>query len=124
MAMPETASSRESRRLRELREEAAAPTLIGQLTGLRQEWGEGFDEDIGRPLARVLQTIRKQFKAATQEAQDEIGHLHDQLHEKECAIEENAVAAEELRELREDLEDVPRGVLTVEEVLGRHGVAA
>lgn len=126
MAAPkiETASARESRLRLERAAEENSPTLIGQLRAIREEWGEGFDEDIAKPLARVLQTIRKQYEAAAAEAERNADELQDKLDEIEQTGEENAVKAGAYDELLDDLSDVPRGIRTLEEIMDKHPLEA
>lgn len=118
--MPETASARESRLAQDRQREEESPTLIGQLKLIREAWGEGFDEDIAKPLAAVLATVRKQMEAAAKDAEQNLDHLQTQLDDFEMAAQDNADAADELRELRDDLADVPRGVRTLDEVMEKH----
>lgn len=118
----ETASQIESRKASERRQEEAKPTLIGQLKELREEWGEGFDEDIAQPLAALVAKVRGQVEAQQTAHEKELDEKDDKIDELENLAEENASEAGRYRELVDDLEDVPRGVFTVEEVLAKHEV--
>jgi hypothetical protein len=120
METPSTASSIESRKVTLARAETNTPTLIGQLKLIRESWGEGFDEDIAQPLARLLLTLRKQFEASQEAHEEELDSRDEALAEAESATEENADEAGRYRTLIEELEDVPRGVRTLEEVMDNH----
>lgn len=120
MADSETASARESRLAQERQREEVSPSLIGQLKLIREEWGEGFDEDVAKPLALLILRLRKQLEAWKEEQDGELADLQNQLDELEQTVEENSGAAETLRSLEDDLADVPRGIRTVEEVIEKY----
>lgn len=98
------------------------PTLIGQLRLIREVWGEDFDEDVAKPLAFLLVKMRTNMEDFNRKHVGETEELETKLDELEKEGEENAADAGALRELREDLNDVPRGVYTLDEVLAKYEV--
>lgn len=117
----ETASQRESRLVEERRREEAKPTLVGQLKLLREQYGEGFDEDIAQPLARGIVKIRKSFEAMNDEHEDEVHRLQSEKDELEMKLDD-APDPDTIRRMEEDLLDVQRGVLDLEELFDRWDV--
>lgn len=92
------------------------PKLIEQLTALREEWGEGFDEDIATPLARIVKRLREQHDAATVATEQKLDQVREQRDEAQGQLED----LRETQPVFEDLEDLRRGVLTQEELFERH----
>lgn len=94
------------------------PKLVEQLKLLREEWGEGFDEDIARPFARIVKTLREQHQAFVREHNRELDEAHEKVDDLEGEIEDQDALREQAPDaLLEDLRDVERGVRTLEEVM-------
>lgn len=90
------------------------PKLVEQLKLLRDEWGEGFDEDIAQPLADLVLTLRTQHKASHQDIVREIEEGDEERDRLSQRIDE--IEGQDYDGLIADLEDMRRGVRSVEEL--------
>lgn len=101
------------------------PKLGEQIDALAKEWGEGFEEDVAQPLAEAIKASRengviKKILSAYEQCvrlEAEVEEQEETLDNRTCELEiaRKAEGREERRLL--ELEDVARGVLTIDEML-------
>jgi hypothetical protein len=92
-----------------------------QLRELREEWGDGFDEDIAQPIAKWIKKVREQLAGQTADHECDIDRLEEQVEDLDRELEESRIRATQVERVLEDLADIGRGVRTVEEVLEKWG---
>ncbi len=90
--------------------------LVEELAGLREQWGEGFDEDVAQPLARMVKTLRQQHAAMLRAHSRELSGFEERIDSLESELE----AKDDIPpELAEELRDCTRGIRTIEEVFDK-----
>lgn len=92
------------------------PKLVEQLKLLRDEWGEGFDEDIAQPLAAVVLSIRDARRATEDSYNESLTEVEEDRDRLSAQLDD----ALDAKDLLEDLEDARRGVLGVEELYDKY----
>jgi hypothetical protein len=97
--------------------------LLEQVEHLREDWGEGFDEDVAAPLTLVVEAVRRAVAdkekltadlIETEEERDDLGRIVQDLEDLE----------EPFEDLKTNLKDIATGVRTLEEVLERWEIRA
>lgn len=95
------------------------PTLIGQLRLIRDEWGDGFDEDVAKPLAVILCKMRKGMEGRVAEMEREVDEAREERDAAQEANQDDKAFAESARDVGQDIADMDRGILTPEELVAK-----
>lgn len=99
--------------------EEESPTLIGQLKLIRDEWGDGFDEDVAKPLALIVRSLRNSLEGHVAEMEREVDEAREERDAAQEANQDDKAFAESARGVGQDIADMERGILTPEELVAK-----